>query len=114
MKIYLAGKMRGKRDFNFPAFFKAARKLREQGHEVFNPAEADIEKYGSLKKIAKAYKKNKQTVMRDVIRKDLIWIIKNAEAIAILPGWKGSKGVAAEKALAKFLGIKLIYLKKDK
>lgn len=103
--------MRGKPKFNFPAFFKAARILREQGHTVFNPAEADIEKYGSLKNINKAFKKNKDKLMRDVIRKDLNWIIDNAEAVAILPDWHESKGVAAEKALAKFLGLKIIYLK---
>ena len=33
--------MRGYDEFNFPAFHSGAAKLREQGHEVFNPAATD-------------------------------------------------------------------------
>jgi hypothetical protein len=109
MKIYLAGPMRGYPQFNFPAFFAAAKRLRAEGHEVFNPAEHDIKNYGSLKNVEKEYKKNPAQVMRDVIRKDLLWIIHKAEMLYVLPGWQKSKGVAAEIALAKFLGLRIKY-----
>ena len=36
MKIYLAGSMSGLPEFNFPVFFAAAAKLRDEGHIVFN------------------------------------------------------------------------------
>lgn len=113
MNVYLAGPMRGYPQFNFPAFFKAAKKLEKQGHKVFNPAAKDITHYGSLKKVEKEYNQNPQKVMRDVIKKDLLWIINKAEQIAVLPGWKKSKGVKAELALAKFLGIDIVYLSKE-
>lgn len=112
MRLYLAGPMRGYPKFNFPAFFKAAKALRKEGYTVFCPAEKDIEKYGSLKKVTSEYQKNPSKVMRDVIRKDLNWIIDKAEVVAFLPGWKKSRGAKAEKALAEFLGLKLIFLSK--
>ncbi len=39
IKIYLAGPMTGLKKNNFPAFNRIAKKLRKQGHTVFNPAD---------------------------------------------------------------------------
>jgi nucleoside 2-deoxyribosyltransferase len=106
MKIYLAGPMSGLPDFNFPAFHAAAKTLREQGHEVFSPAEADLERWGDMETI------KKEATYKECLKVDLDWIIANAEAIALLPGWEKSKGVAAELALSKALGLKEIYLER--
>ena len=39
--IYVAGPMRGYENYNFPAFDRCSRVLREQGWNVINPAELD-------------------------------------------------------------------------
>lgn len=102
--------MRGYIDFNFPAFFAAADKLRTEGHTVFNPAEEDLKTFGSMEEINSFFSKHTDTMKRIVIRKDLDYIIDYAEAIAMLPGWEASPGANAELALAKFLKLKEIYL----
>ena len=115
MRLYLAGPMRGIADFNFPAFFKAAAMLRREGYEVFNPAEKDIKKYGET--ILKSPTGTVATIekkgfsLREALAADTRFICLKAEAIALLPGWKGSKGAVAERALAKALGLKIIYLR---
>lgn len=116
MKLYLAGPMSGLPEFNFPAFDAAAASLREQGHEVFNPAENDRNKLGE--DFAKGNEKgdvtlasqNKGFSLRHALRDDTNFICMEAEGIAMLPGWENSKGARAEHALAHALGHKIIYL----
>lgn len=115
MKVYLAGPMRGIPKFNHPAFHAAAEKLREDGHEVFSPAEADVRKYGKSiadnptgsETFASA---NHGFNLREALGDDLGWICSTADAIALLPGWERSKGANAEKATAEALGLHVIYL----
>jgi hypothetical protein len=114
MKIYLAGPMRGIKDFNFPAFHEAAAKLRAQGHEVFNPAQYDEmlhglgfnkSEAGDLKDIS-----DKGFDLRKTLKADLCWITDNADAVAMLPNWEMSKGACAERAVALAIGAEVIYL----
>lgn len=117
MKLYLAGPMSGYKEFNFPAFMAAAKMLRELGHEVFNPAEQDLERDG---KIAEAYINNstgdikeaeaKGFDRRKAITDDLLYIINEAEGIALLPGWERSKGANAEFWTAQFLDLEILQL----
>jgi hypothetical protein len=106
-KLYLAGPMSGIQDFNFPAFDAAAAQLREAGYTVFNPAENDRENgfdaTGMSGDPAEAY--NKGFRLRTALKQDLSWICDHADGIAVLPGWQFSKGVYAERALARALGI---------
>lgn len=94
MKVYLSGPMRGFPDLNFAAFAKAADQLRKDGHYVFNPAAANLEKWS----------------LREIFAYELDWICREAEAIALMPGWENSKGVAAELATAKVCGLEIIKL----
>lgn len=100
MKIYLAGPMRGYPQSNFPAFNAAANVLRHDGHNVFNPAENDdlMEKQGV------------PLTIRRCLEIDLAWICREADAIAMLPGWEKSTGATAERAAAIALGLEVIEL----
>lgn len=117
LRIYLAGPMQGYPEFNFPAFNEAASKLRFFGHVVFSPAEKDIERHAGVD-ISKGNAKGDVTVavtehkfsLRDALRDDMVWICEKATAIAMLPGWENSKGAQAEWALARALGLEIIYL----
>lgn len=116
MKIYLAGPMRGIAEFNFPAFYEAAHSLRNQGHEVFSPAEKDNERHGADISKGNATGSEEHASaqhgfnLREALGLDLEYICGHADAIALLPGWEFSKGVAAEKATAEALGLKVILL----
>lgn len=94
MKVYLSGPMRGLPDLNFAAFAEGAKTLRLAGHEVFNPAAANLESWS----------------LRRIFAYELDWICREAEAIALLPGWETSEGVAAELATANVLKLEIIKL----
>ena len=94
MKVYLSGAMRGWHDLNRDVFRRYAWKLRDLGLEVFNPHESSLS----------------QEDIRACMASDLDWICREADMIAIIPGWEGSLGVAAELATAKAIGIPVIYL----
>lgn len=108
--------MRGIPDFNFPAFHKAAAKLRAEGHTVFSPAEKDAETYGdnitspsgSERTMAKKVGLTPMELRREVFLVDTEWICKHADAIYLLPGWESSKGATAERALGIALGLKIV------
>lgn len=107
-KVYLAGPMSGIKDFNFPAFDKAAQTLTDLGYEVFNPAQNDrdngFDATGLDGSMASATFKGFN--LRHALKQDLTWICENADCLALLPGYARSKGVMAEIALANALGLR--------
>lgn len=114
MKIYISGPMSDLPLFNFPAFDSAAAKLRSLGHEVFNPADKDREKYGDdfltdntsgnlQEATAKGFN------LGDALAEDCRWICKEAEAIYMLHGWEGSSGARMEHTLARCMRLKFFY-----
>lgn len=106
--------MRNIAQFNFPAFAEAAKLLRDEGHEVFNPAERDLDTYGDIASDnavgSEALANQRGFNLREALGADLAWICKEADAIALLPGWEKSKGVRAELATANALGLQVTYL----
>ena len=114
MKLYVAGPMRGYPEFNFPAFHAAAKRLREEGHTIFSPAEKDEEVHGAeFSKQFKTGSLEDATSMGFSLRRalgdDLKWICKEADGIYLLRGWEHSKGALAEKATAEALGLVVMY-----
>ena len=107
--------MRGIPHFNFPAFFEAAAIWRNKGHKVFNPAERDVKKYGDKVSSSptgneRTSKRNTGFSLREALAADTQFICLSADAIALLPGWERSQGACAEHALARALGLRIIYL----
>lgn len=112
MKLYIAGPMRGIKDFNFPAFDAAAKRLRMLGHTVFSPAEYDRENHGDIFKSPTgdhADVPNAPSV-RTLLAADLAWISANAEGVVVLDGFEMSYGANAEIALAEALSLPVIPL----
>jgi len=108
-RIYVAGGMTGYVDYNFPAFFKAAAELEEQGYEVLNPAQMDLDCGWTIEKLRQLDEAEFQEFLKGAVKRDLD-AIQTCQAIAMLPGWESSKGAKAELALARWLGLDEIYL----
>ncbi len=108
-RVYLAGPMRGIKDFNFPAFHHATKVLRDRNFEVFSAAEYEEELYGvgfnlsetgDLKDISMP-----NWDFREAYAKDCDYISRKADGVAVLPGWERSKGASGEVAIARALGL---------
>lgn len=119
-RIYIAGPMQGVPEFNFPRFNAVAAAFKANGHEVFNPAERDIERHGGID-ISKGNNsgtldKAKSThgfSLRQALADDTNFICLVANCIVMLPGWEKSNGAQAEHRLAVALqseGMEIVYL----
>lgn len=89
MKVYIAGPMTGRPQFNYPAFHQAAALLRAAGHVVINPAENRAPVCGSW-----------LGYMRMSVAQ-----VASVDCVVMLPGWPFSKGARIEYLLAKLLGL---------
>jgi hypothetical protein len=108
--VYVAGPMRGKPEFNFPAFKRATELLRSFHYEVFSPAENDLNKGFDPKK-GDGFAPTGETTdaLRSALSDDTKWICEKATHIYMLKGWEKSTGATAEHALAKALGLEIMY-----
>lgn len=113
--VYIAGPMRGIKWFNFPAFDMARDELKEQGFEVVSPADLDREigfdpwdvedpdEYDWM---------DLETVgfsIRDAIKRDIDALRDRCSHIYMLDGWEDSKGARAEKAMAEWMGLEVMF-----
>lgn len=108
--FYVAGPMRGKPKFNFPAF-DAARDLGNRlGHIIISPADMDRDSGFSENnppESATGPEMARKFCERDV--KALLCLrAENNDGIALLPGWEKSTGAVAELFIARWLGLKVV------
>jgi len=105
--IYIAGPMRGYEKYNFPAFDLAKKWLEEIGWDVaISPADIDREHNPDVESlppdaIDRAFLA--RVAVRDVEA------IAGCDAIFMLDGWQQSKGATAELAVAKWIGLHVVY-----
>ena len=94
MKIYLSGKISGTDlDYVRRLFDKVATTLRALGHEVTNPLCNGL---------------SEAAPWEEHIAKDIINLI-DCEGIYMLQGWEDSQGARIEHAVAKEIGLKVMY-----
>jgi hypothetical protein len=109
MRMYLANKMAGLPEFNFPWFDAAAASLRSIPlvTDVFNPAEED-RKYGFD---AKGLAGNEDEAIargfdrRRTLGLDWAWIAANSDGCVVGPDWPRSMGTKSEIACHQALGL---------
>lgn len=81
--VYLAGPMNGYPEKNHPAFHEAAAKLRAAGFGVISPAEKPIEDVDIRS-------------WQNALRYDVGECVCKTEGVAVLPGFRQSKGACLE------------------
>ena len=118
MRIYISGPMTGKPDHNRPAFDAAAKRLREQGHFVINPAELSA-LFGSENDVSESFKilyritdkifwlPSEESVAKAVLQADLA-AVRSCDAIYLLRGWETSRGAKRELAEAIAHGLTIM------
>lgn len=97
--LYIAGPMTGYPEFNFPAFDEAAEELRAVGYTVINPADVDR----SLGFDPRSEDEYTDKNYHDAMRRDIPMVMQ-ADGVALLPGWRASRGATLEHDIARAIG----------
>lgn len=105
---YLAGPMRGYPLYNFPAFDAARDHLAANGFTVISPADLD-----RAKGFHPAHDDFTKDCLKEAVKRDVGALLK-VDLVYVLPGFEDSTGVAAELALAKWLGLPIYRYNNDK
>jgi len=88
VKLYIAGPMTGIPDFNFPLFRRAEELLREVGYDVENPINA--------------YDGDTSRTWVEYMKADIPAML-SCDGIAVLDGYRDSKGASLEVYIAQEL-----------
>jgi hypothetical protein len=93
MSLYLCGPMTGIKQFNFPKFMEEAKRLRDAGYYVVNPAEVAISRgFDPIE--------NPDIVCTDEMRREFLEndkkLLENCDGMALMEGWGRSSGCLEE------------------
>lgn len=119
--IYLAGPMRGREFFNFPAFERITAMLDMEGWVVVSPHEMDLERGFNPFEWNEECQRQEikpdwnnwppqfadRGIKRDVIRKNMD-VLLDCDAIWMMEDWKESVGATSEYWLARFAGLEIL------
>ena len=101
--VYIAGKMRGLPDHNFPAFDRAKERAYQAGFKtVHSPADMDREDDHKIMELLDEYERQTVYAIRDLDA------VTRSTSIAMIPGWETSVGARAEYFLAVWLGKEIL------
>lgn len=110
LRLYVSGPMTGRPGHNAAAFDAATARLRALGHDVINPAEETIRRYGSWEAAA-------QHPWAAHLLWDLRMIAEGADPastagpvdmVVVLPDWESSPGASTEVEWARKLGVTIV------
>jgi hypothetical protein len=101
MRVYIAGPMSNIPQFNFPAFYAAAKELRAQGFDVVSPAELDDQEDSGAALKSTNGDPNDRTIVKktwgDFLSRDVKLLSDGGiEGMVFLPNWQASKGAKLE------------------
>lgn len=109
--VYIAGPMRGIPLYNFPAFDFAAEAMKKVGLAVVSPANIDRANGFDPRDLPADFDWHQIPPDLDlptIVDRDLR-ALQQCDGIFMLKGWKGSTGAKAELAVAKWLGLEVIF-----
>lgn len=99
-KYYLAGKMTGIPQFNFPKFDEAALNLRRRGIVVLSPAEMDDPNEREIAMASEDGINSETELPRSHFLKRDFLIVLEADGVIVLDDWLDSSGARDETRLA--------------
>lgn len=107
---YIAGPMRGYKDFNFPAFDDARNRLLRLGWIVISPA--DLDRENGVHEDTPESEISSEEQIRIFVERDVRSLLalraENKDAIVLLEGWERSTGAGAELPLSLWLGLNVL------
>ena len=103
---YVCGPMTNYPALNHPAFFEAENLLVAQGFRVINPARHDRE-IGLVPD--STVTDTSEEFYTTVLRWDIGKLLSEVDTVYVLPGWQRSRGCRAELAVARIIGLEVLY-----
>lgn len=103
MRLYVSGPITGWDHLNKPFFEAVTEKLVGAGHTVLNPHVVCtiLDDHDCL---GPCHPSEELLPWADYLRADLIAMLKQADGLAMLPEWQGSRGACLEHHVATALG----------